>query len=193
MSFSDKQNIDDLFKGLQDESLEPDTLQFEDMDIRLEKMRFYRFGWKHFNIYHTSIIALSFIMTLYVFTDYILHKRVYVERYENSPLADTAVIVPSEQPNEKGIFLSSKKSSVARKQSFVTSSSEISQDSSSLLKVDSTAIKVNDEHLVVVEPTIQKRTDSIVVPKIAKLKKTVYINKRDTIVKYDTTRVVKKK
>ncbi|MDB5271644.1 MAG: hypothetical protein JWO58_11 [Chitinophagaceae bacterium] len=180
MSFSENEHIDDLFKGLQDESTEADIMQFNDMEIRLEKMRFYKFGWKHFNIYHTGMICLCFVFSFWTF---IAHLNESDAPADLPARPSTPYLVPTV---EKSKAAQENTSRVKRKRNQI----EIPQEKSTPLLLDSSISKT-----VVLNPLIPEpqKTDSTIIPKIAKPRKKVYVSRRDTIIQYDTTRVVKKK
>jgi hypothetical protein len=179
MSTFDNENIDRLFDSLEDHSMDVEFDQFSDMEIRLESMRYFRFGWKHFNIYYTGIIGVTFALSSYMFIDYLrsepIEKKVVMVVADTTAKEEAPVIeaVPTFTDTKKPIRKANPSFSLAR-------------------LADSSLTKV-EEPLVV--PPAPAPPPPVVdsVPKAPRPKRIVVIPKRDTIIKYDTTKVVKRK
>src|SRR6478609_4204970 len=96
MSTFDNENIDRLFDSLGDHSMEAEFDQFSDMEVRLENMRYFRFGWKHFNVYYSGIIGLTFALSSYVFIDYLRRepeeKKVVIVAADSTSVEEVPVI-----------------------------------------------------------------------------------------------------
>jgi hypothetical protein len=191
MSFPDKK-IDDLFKALEQESVSPDAMQFEDMDIRLDKMRYYKFGWKHFNIYHTCIMALCCTISVGLLANYLNDKLSASPQQRTEILTDTLIENRVTQPGETTTTLPDNKKTLQNKG--LKAFKVLALDSVQIQPTDSALHKEPIIQPLITEASHSKKADSLLpVTKVAKVKKIIYVNKRDTIVKYDTTRVFKKK
>jgi hypothetical protein len=188
MSISKKRNIDEIFKDLEDPSLEADFHQLDDMEVRLEKLRYFRFGWRHFNIYYTSLILFCFFASAWTLTDKI-YSKFFAESQTVIVHKDSVVtIVYSDhrktpvQPSEISFSKKLKRASL------------IINDSVSLAVAAVPALDSMADHTENIDQVIKdKRPDSTLVPKIVKPRKIVYVKTRDTIIQYDTTRVIRKK
>jgi len=178
MSTFENENIDRLFNSLEEHSMDVEFDQFSDMEIRLEKLRYFRFGWKHFNIYYTGIIGVTFALSSIMFIDYLrrepVENKVVVMAADSTHTGDTVVVESSPAPVViyRTIHKTDKGAPLA-----------VLADSS----FKNMIIKPP-----VVEPAPVKDTIAEV-PKAPKPKRIIVIPKRDTIIKYDTTKVIKRK
>ncbi len=193
MSASD-QDIENLFKQNMDEHvLEPDFDQFQDFEIRLEKMRFTQFSWKHFNIYYTVAIISCVVLTLFNTVYSVLRKP---EHKQTVQVYSDSIYIEQNETKEGFVPQSSKRktTAVGNDQGFVLqpqNDSTINHQGDSIHFIDPVKNAIFTEKSVNTS-TVPKK-DSIPVEKVVKKKKSIYVQKRDTIVLYDTTRVIRKK
>lgn len=193
MNASD-QDIENLFKQNMDEHvLEPDFDQFQDFEIRLEKMRFTQFSWKHFNVYYTvaiiSCVGLTLFNTLYT----VLRKPEYKEIVQ---VHSDSIYIEQNETKEGFVPQPAKRRNtpVSNDQGFVLQpqdDSTINHHGDSIHFIDPVKNAIFTDKSVHTS-TVPKK-DSIPVEKVVKKKKSIYVQKRDTIVLYDTTKVIRKK
>lgn len=188
MSF-DNENIDRLFSSLEDHSMPVELEQFKDMEDRLERIRYFRFGWKHFNIYYTIIIALSFL-----FSGYLLYELL------KSPAAETNIIqlpvdsVDATTTAAPAGQIAPKPAQEKRKIFHGTKETKSSAPDTALIEAVVVSPELVPPPAPVLAPAPVPVKDTTPVAKPApKVKKVVMIPKRDTIIKYDTTKVIKRK
>jgi len=199
MGIEDEENIDKLFKRLEDHEIVPDTSQMDEMRIRLEGEKFYHFGWKHFNIYHTIVIGLCTSLSLWSFTDRLIEnaqERKSIVIIDTVYVRDTMLSVHTINTDaisdEKPRALSNSKKGDRVMQTLTQKpSTKKNQDSLQTSNAFETSNKA--EATPVTLPQKKEKPDSIHLTKRALPKKIIYITKRDTVVKYDTTKVVRKK
>jgi hypothetical protein len=69
-------NIDQLFGSrLKDHTFEPDPEQWDRLSMSLDRMRFFRFGFRHFNIYYSILIGITTAFFLFMVIYSLLKKN----------------------------------------------------------------------------------------------------------------------
>jgi hypothetical protein len=194
MKISEEENIDKLFKRLEDHVMEPDLAQLEEMKIKLEGMKYHQFGWRHFNIFYSGLIGLSVLLSAWAVTDRFIDRggNTNIIAADTVYIRDTVFIISRGVPDTK-----TDKPIEGRgpdKKSLASSVNEHPQEAKrsldSILDAPPTTIPSYGTNPPV---SITPSPDSVKLKKTIKPRKIIYINKKDTIIKYDTTKVLRKK
>lgn len=185
-------NIGDLFKTQLDSfSMEGSADEWVGLDMKLDKMSFFKFHLSHFNVYYAALIGICFSLSSAVFVDhFILHRDaealnpITTNEY-NAPQEKTPALVITEK--EKTNHTVERKEEIPqRKKSETAAIEKQNKNSTAVQDVLQTNIQKDITKEETVEIPIKKEP-------IKPTKKVVYITQQDTLVVYDTLTVKKRK
>lgn len=194
-------NMGELFKtSFEDFELKGDSSDWSVLEMKLEKMEFFRFNLTCFNIYYASLIALTFLFSSGVLIDYFLVSKedpIQESRNKNNGLQKGV----HEDSNKNAVVFSKDKTTVKQKKvpsgekksenSKLISSKESKNSKEDKAVLSSTSVLLADTLSVdtlkgeaPVEKKVQKKE-----PK----KKIIYITKQDTLIVVDSIKTKSKK
>ncbi len=168
---------------------------WEEMDVLLQKKKFFVFTFKNFNIYYASLIATGFVLGLAGFVNMLIVNSNTTTLYNHTIVHDTtliknekATISPKTSINTNSNLSKDKKNKSSHENSHTVL---LSQDESLLLKRDS--IQTENRTISPQKDIIKEIIENNNKPVIVKRKKTVYVTEYDTIMKYDTLKTKKRR
>jgi hypothetical protein len=200
----EKDNIGELFeKTFEDFKAEDIQDEWIDLDIKLSRSSFKRFSVSEFNIYYASLIIISFLLTTAVAVDrFIINISKYSDA-ATTTISKTDLLPFSKNPTiiVDSIFVS--KDSSHTKSGFEiidrqTKPNKIPENKSPLITANDSADNTNIKKTYIPIPTSDSlfiKNSSVLqtIDSVKKRKKTVFIIRQDTIIKYDTLKVKKKR
>ncbi len=192
----EKNNLDRLFKeGLKGSRTDTPEEDWAALDITLTKLKFFRFGWTYFNIYYCALIGMFFTLAT-LNTAYIVYKI----HHSNIIKVDSSNAPLIKRESDRIISDSTHKSVI--------------EPINSLPKVinkpyiiNKQLTKNNDTLIIGKQPVQIKQLTPVLLDSInnvgiplpekpiikPRLKKTIYLHKRDTIIKKDTMKIIRRK
>jgi hypothetical protein len=200
-----KHSIEDFFKeNLNDAQEDLSSQEMNELEFKLRKMNFYKFSLTNFNVYFAGLILSSFLLCCYTTGHYLYHFGSYelknsvvktdfneekeLVKSNSNLLAETSFA--KNETSQLGIGnqnLSSKNSIFKNERNKTTTYSPnlISSKDSAL----SSFFKTFDTDSVAIMPKTELKEDVFTKKRLD----TVFIHKQDTIFKFDTLKVKRKK
>jgi cytoskeletal protein RodZ len=185
--------IDNLFREkLQDIEISPSENYWPYLEKSLNKLSFFKFGWKHVNVYNASVGLLAVILPAI----YFLNQPPENKSKKQIPVFDSSSVSKeitnslnsnSEKPEakrEKIISQTKKKTLRKAEASEVPSSPELNavvKDSIENKRKESTVIEM-PEPVKIIEEKVK-----------SKPKRIIYVVEQDTIIQKDTVKVRRKR
>jgi hypothetical protein len=179
-----KKDIGGLFNDkLQDFSPEGSPDEWMGLDLKLNKLSFYKFQLAQFNIYYAALIGLCFSFSSAVFVDhfFIQKKNAQEEKISGVSIqtADSMLLLP--KPSESTLVTKDNLKKVKN-----PLEPRAKEDAMGL----QTHTPLKETKTVSIEEVKEKTSEP---SQPIKTKNTVYITKQDTIVVYDTLTIKKRK
>jgi hypothetical protein len=188
--------LDNLFREkLQDFEISPAEDYWPYLDKSLDKISFFKFGWKHLNIYNTSVGLLSVILPVV----YFLNQAPENKSDKQIPVYADSISAP--EKSEDTLILNSEESTVRKKEIFspikrkgAEKEEYAERTSSPVLEAernnDSTQNNKVEELPVIELPEPVKVVEEKAKPKP---KRIIYVVEQDTIIQKDTVKVRRKR
>lgn len=192
----EKNNLDNLFKeGLKGSQIETQEEDWAALDITLTKLKFFRFGWTYFNIYYCALIGMLFTLAI-LNTTYIVYKV----NHPNNIKVDSSNL-PAKKRESNHIINDSNQKPVIET---VNSSPKVINKSNVIIKHiinnnDTSVVGKQHVQIKQLTPVLLDSVNNVSIPLPEKpiikprLKKTIYLHKRDTIIKKDTMKIIRRK
>lgn len=169
-----------------------EVTDFDAIQLQVARKKFYSFKAKSFNIYYAVAITFTFLGTLALGTDYLLTKKKIESQIEtlNGKMKQWNTIAKYQNNSQEILPITNTK---VKQVEVKLASSAIARKSLKEAKLPNSAKKSlsapNDGRI-----KLPKDTSSSVAVKPIDLKpKTVYIIKQDTIIRYDSVKVKRRK
>jgi hypothetical protein len=187
---SKPKNIGELFKNsLENFEVNGDSSDWIAMDMKLEKMKFFKFHFSSFNIYYASLIALTFLFSTAIAVHSFTKTRDQNSENPENILQPTSQSTISTKEKEE-IFIDSVKQAYRKKNLPPSSPSTTPVDQYSTIQnspASSTADSIRPDSsktITVTEKPFKKKEPQ---------KKVIYITKQDTLVVVDSVKTNKHK
>ncbi len=180
--------LDQLFKeNLQNHEISPEEDYWPYLEKSLDKLSFYRFGWKHINIYNTSALVLLIPALYFLFRT---QEPTYVPASPQQHTTDT--ILDTIAPKEDQTTSTDNIQTISKKKTepVVVKEAKKTTPDSDKPNQDSVPAVSREEVVPIVLPEPVKPAEEK--PKV-KTKKIIYVVQQDTIVEKDTVKVRRKR
>ncbi|HVD96678.1 MAG TPA: hypothetical protein VNB90_00650 [Cytophagaceae bacterium] len=176
--------LDQLFREkLQHHELAPEEDYWPYLEQELSKPSFYKFGWKHINIYNTSLAVLLLLIPLF----YFLSKPEEKKQTPPTPTVDSISTGAPEKIISPSSSFSSPTEVKKKTQKKITVEKTFAEQE--IIVQDSTPAEIPVEKIIAPEPAPIQVEEK---PK-PRQKKIIYVVQQDTIVEKDTVKVRRKR
>jgi hypothetical protein len=195
----DDEKLKNIFKkNLSNFEVPPLEEDWYDIDLELNKKRFFKFNFNRFNVYYLGLIIFYALLSTALSIHYFFVGNQHVPSrtqlirdtvYVNSPPSSMLDSIHSTKKDTGVVKELIQKSAIPTAKKSIQNKSKA--DSVSVIPGGSVIKNQNatqETELGSSLPKADKRSDSLTVPP-----KVTYIHKRDTVIVYDTTHVIKKK
>ncbi len=181
-------NIGDLFKDkLENFSIEGNPNEWIALDMKLDKMSFFKFHLSHFNIYYAALIGICFSLSSAVFVDHFILER------DNKEVAKKSIATPKEKTPSVVIPLEKEETNKEKQitHTHIPQVIEPKKNTELNRSEESQHASKNDvKEDIIIQESIE---DPLKQANVNPGKKVVYITQQDTLVVYDTLTVKKRK